>query len=180
MKKFLFLLLSMAVLSASAGVTKSAIQKNVAKYSNKAKTEMVSKFKVSHEVKATPVLKAPVTEQPAGEVKTYQRSGECLAVDGDYVEHLTQDGFIDLIFAENNIVWFKNIFYKVNENFGDSYVYGTLSEDGTKIAEAMAKTKELPVAGGKLTYDDKHNPIVPALIIEVKDGKPTFVDKIAF
>ena len=54
------------------------------------------------------------------------------------------------------------------------------SEDGTKIAEAMAKTKELPVAGGKLTYDDKHNPIVPALIIEVKDGKPTFVDKIAF
>ena len=54
------------------------------------------------------------------------------------------------------------------------------SEDGTKIAEAMAKTKELPVAGGKLTYDDKHNPIVPALIIEVKDGKPTFVDKISF
>ncbi|MBR2182144.1 MAG: ABC transporter substrate-binding protein, partial [Acidaminococcaceae bacterium] len=41
------------------------------------------------------------------------------------------------------------------------------SEDGTKIAEAMAKTKDLPVAGGKLTYDDKHNPIVPALIIEV-------------
>ncbi len=54
------------------------------------------------------------------------------------------------------------------------------SEDGTKIAEAMAKTKDLPVAGGKLTYDDKHNPIVPALIIEVKDGKPTFVDKIYF
>ena len=140
MKKFLFLLLSMAVLSASAGVTKSAIQKNVAKYSNKAKTEMVSKFKVSHEVKATPVLKAPVTEQPAGEVKTYLRSGECLAVDGDYVEHLTQDGFIDLIFAENNIVWFKNIFYKVNENFGDSYVYGTLSEDGTKITVPMGQS----------------------------------------
>ena len=140
MKKFLFLLLSMAVLSASAGVTKSAIQKNVAKYSNKAKTEMVSKFKVSHEVKATPVLKAPVTEQPAGEVKSYLRSGECLAVDGEYIEHLTQDGFIDLIFAENNIVWFKNIFYKVNENFGDSYVYGTLSEDGTKITVPMGQS----------------------------------------
>ena len=54
------------------------------------------------------------------------------------------------------------------------------SEDGTKIAEAMAKTKDLPVAGGKLSFDDKHNPIVPALIIEVKDGKPTFVDKISF
>ena len=54
------------------------------------------------------------------------------------------------------------------------------SEDGTKIAEAMAKTKDLPVAGGKLSFDEKHNPIVPALIIEVKDGKPTFVDKISF
>ena len=140
MKKLLFLLLSMVVITASAGVTKSAIQKNVAKYSNKAKTEMVSKFKVSHEVKATPVLKAPVTEQPAGEVKSYLRSGECLAVDGEYIEHLTQDGFIDLIFAENNIVWFKNIFYKVNENFGDSYVYGTLSEDGTKITVPMGQS----------------------------------------
>ena len=57
---------------------------------------------------------------------------------------------------------------------------GCTSSDSPKIAEAMAKTKDLPVAGGKLTYDDKHNPIVPALIIEVKDGKPTFVDKIAF
>ena len=54
------------------------------------------------------------------------------------------------------------------------------SEDGVKIAEAMAKTKDLPVAGGKLSFDEKHNPIVPALIIEVKDGKPTFVDKISF
>ena len=54
------------------------------------------------------------------------------------------------------------------------------SEDGVKIAEAMAKTKDLPVAGGKLSFDEKHNPIVPALVIEVKDGKPTFVDKISF
>ena len=54
------------------------------------------------------------------------------------------------------------------------------SEDGVKIAEAMGKTKDLPVAGGKLSFDEKHNPIVPALIIEVKDGKPTFVDKISF
>ena len=54
------------------------------------------------------------------------------------------------------------------------------TEDGVKIAEAMAKTKDLPVAGGKLSFDEKHNPIVPALVIEVKDGKPTFVDKIGF
>ncbi len=52
------------------------------------------------------------------------------------------------------------------------------SEDSVKIAEAMAKTKDLQIAGGKLTFDEKHNPIVPAIIIEIKDGKPTFVTKI--
>ncbi len=51
--------------------------------------------------------------------------------------------------------------------------------DGVKIAEAMAKTKNLAVAGGKLSFDQKHNPIVPALIIELKEGKPTLVDKIS-
>ena len=31
---------------------------------------------------------------------------------------------------------------------------------------------------GKLTYDEKHNPITTALIIELKDGKMTLNKKI--
>ena len=126
--------------SASAGITKSPLQMKVAKYSNKAKNEMVSPFKMNRVIQPSMTLKAPITEQPAGEVKSYLRSGECLSIDGDYVEHVTQDGFIDLIFAEDNIVWFKNIFYNVDENFGESYVYGVLSEDGTKITVPMGQS----------------------------------------
>ena len=141
MKKFLFLLFSLAVVSASAGINKAPLKSNkVAAFNDKVKTEFVSPFKMSHEIKSNSVLRAPITEQPAGEVKTYLRSGECLSVEGDYVEHLTQDGFVTLIFAEDNIVWFKNIFYKVDENFGESYVYGVLSEDGTKITVPMGQS----------------------------------------
>jgi len=51
--------------------------------------------------------------------------------------------------------------------------------DGVKVAAEMAKTKDLQVATGKVTYDDKHNPISGAVIIEMKDGVQTFKEKIA-
>ena len=53
MKKFLFLLMSVAVLSASAGITKGAVQKNVAKYDR-------STVKVMQDAKVTKVTNATV------------------------------------------------------------------------------------------------------------------------
>ena len=50
--------------------------------------------------------------------------------------------------------------------------------DGTKLAAAIAATKDLPVASGKLTYDKDHNPIISAIIIEMKDGIQSFKEKI--
>lgn len=50
--------------------------------------------------------------------------------------------------------------------------------DGTKLAAAIAATKDLPVASGKLTYDKDHNPIISAIIIEMKDGVQSFKEKI--
>ena len=47
-----------------------------------------------------------------------------------------------------------------------------------KLAEALAKTKDLQVVNGKFSYDDKHNPITTALIIEMKDGVQTLKQKI--
>ena len=52
--------------------------------------------------------------------------------------------------------------------------------DGTKLAAAIAATKDLPVASGKLTYDKDHNPIISAIIIEMKDGVQSFKEKISF
>lgn len=51
--------------------------------------------------------------------------------------------------------------------------------DGTKLATAIAATKDLPVASGKLTYDKDHNPIISAIIIEMKDGVQSFKEKIS-
>ena len=51
-------------------------------------------------------------------------------------------------------------------------------EGGTKLAEAIAKTKDLQVANGKFSYDEHHNPITTALILELKDGVQTLVKKI--
>lgn len=51
--------------------------------------------------------------------------------------------------------------------------------DGTKLAAAIVATKDLPVASGKLTYDKDHNPIISAIIIEMKDGVQSFKEKIS-
>lgn len=51
--------------------------------------------------------------------------------------------------------------------------------DGTKLAKAIAETKDLPVASGKLTFDANHNPVMPALIISLEGGTPTLKEKIA-
>ena len=51
--------------------------------------------------------------------------------------------------------------------------------DGTKLAKAIAETKDLPVASGKMTFDANHNPIMPALIISLEGGVPTLKEKIA-
>ena len=51
--------------------------------------------------------------------------------------------------------------------------------DVTKLAAAIAATKDLPVASGKLTYDKDHNPIISAIIIEMKDGVQSFKEKIS-
>ena len=51
--------------------------------------------------------------------------------------------------------------------------------DGTKLAAAIAATKDLPFASGKLTYEKDHNPIISAIIIEMKDGVQSFKEKIS-
>lgn len=53
------------------------------------------------------------------------------------------------------------------------------SLDGTKLAKVMAETKDLPVAGGKMTFDEKHNPIIPASILTFENGKVTLKEKIS-
>lgn len=52
------------------------------------------------------------------------------------------------------------------------------SADSAKIAEAMAKIKGFKGVSGEVTFNEQHNPIKSAVIIEHKDGKQTFKTKV--
>jgi branched-chain amino acid transport system substrate-binding protein len=52
------------------------------------------------------------------------------------------------------------------------------STEPAKIREALEQTKGLQLSTGLLTMDPKHNPIKSAVVIEMKDGKQTFKEKI--
>lgn len=52
------------------------------------------------------------------------------------------------------------------------------SADPAKIAEAMAKIKGFKGVSGEVTFNEHHNPIKSAVIIEHKDGKQTFKTKV--
>ena len=52
------------------------------------------------------------------------------------------------------------------------------SADPAKIAEAMAKIKGFKGVSGEVTFNEQHNPIKSAVIIEHKDSKQTFKTKV--
>lgn len=52
------------------------------------------------------------------------------------------------------------------------------STDPAKIGEAMAKIKDFAGVSGGVTFNEQHNPVKSAVIIEYKDGLPTFKTKI--
>ena len=52
------------------------------------------------------------------------------------------------------------------------------SAEPAKIQQALAQTKNLQVVTGNLSMDANHNPIKSAVIIELKDGQPTFNQRI--
>lgn len=52
------------------------------------------------------------------------------------------------------------------------------SADPAKIGEAMAKIKGFKGVSGEVTFNEQHNPIKSAVIIEHKDGKQTFKAKV--
>lgn len=50
--------------------------------------------------------------------------------------------------------------------------------DPAKIKDALAQTKGLQLVSGIITLDADHNPIKSAAIIEMKDGKQVFKEKV--
>lgn len=50
--------------------------------------------------------------------------------------------------------------------------------DPAKITEALAATKDLQLATGKITLNDKHDPVKAAVVLKFVDGKQTFETKV--
>jgi branched-chain amino acid transport system substrate-binding protein len=52
------------------------------------------------------------------------------------------------------------------------------SDDPEKIRKALEETKNFQVSTGIISLDDSHNPIKSAVVIEMKDGKQVFKERI--
>ena len=79
-----------------------------------------------------------ITEQPAGTLKNYSREGCCVICDyedGFYVSY--QEGKVSIVFAEDGKVYMKNPLMAMSY---DTWVEGTLSEDGKTITIPMGQT----------------------------------------
>ena len=53
------------------------------------------------------------------------------------------------------------------------------SAEPAKIIEGLSKIKDYKGITGTITINEQHNPVKQAIIIELKDGKQNFVEKVA-
>ena len=128
MKKLSVLLVAAAVaISASAGVNFKAHR--VVKSNRVINTEMTKLN--PKDLKAKNDLRV-ITDQPAGELKTYNRAGNMVYNDGYSLYVGAQDGNrMDIVYGEDGKVYMKNILCRANNTFGDSWVEGTI--EGNEI-----------------------------------------------
>lgn len=103
-----------------------------------------------------------VMEQPAGELRTYDRAGYAYYYSGDYIRRGAQTGTIDIVFGENNKVYFKQPLSKLEIN---SWIEGTLSEDGKTITVPM---------GQNVAYDAEVNNVITLAVLDYDDEYEEF------
>lgn len=82
-----------------------------------------------------------ITTMPEGELRTYKRTaGQGIFGNNEELGLDVQSGKMDIVFAEDNVVYMKNILFNCSINYGTSWVQGTLSEDGTTITVPMGQS----------------------------------------
>lgn len=103
-----------------------------------------------------------IMEQPAGELKVYDRSGYAYYESGEYPRRGTQTGTISIVFGEDNKVYFKQPLSKLEVG---SWVEGTLSEDG--------KTITLPM-GQNVAYNADQGEVITLAVLDYDDDYEEF------
>ena len=82
-----------------------------------------------------------ITSMPEGELRTYERTGgQGMFANYDQIGLDLQSGKMDIVFAEDNVVYMKNILFNCSINYGSSWVQGLLSDDGTTITVPLGQS----------------------------------------
>lgn len=82
-----------------------------------------------------------ITTMPEGELRTYKRTGgQGMFANNDQIGLDVQSGKMDIVFADDNVVYMKNIIFNCNINYGASWVQGHLSDDGTTITVPLGQS----------------------------------------
>lgn len=152
MKKLLFSLLSLAVAtSVMAGNFKQThLQKSGKAMPQTVKVDKTKKAPrlsdaMNYSTRAT-MLKAPITEQPEGELKSYIRSGQHDYVQSNALYCGNQTGRLDIVYGPNNDVYLKDILCAAATYFGThSWVSGTYDESTGTIRVPLDQS---------IAYDD--------------------------
>ncbi|MBQ3717099.1 MAG: hypothetical protein II901_01770 [Paludibacteraceae bacterium] len=140
MKKFFsFLCATLIVFSASAAPVKKAESLKQVKAEQIVKA---GKVDAPRSINASSLRKARkaesdyvvITEQPAGELRTYSRGGGHYYVSNQQLYYENQSGSIDIVFGDENKVYFKDIISGLE--YG-TWVEGTLSADGASVTVAL-------------------------------------------
>lgn len=141
MKKLFTLLMVVAI-----AVTASAQVPFIGRtsQSNKVlKRENVGKSKRTglHQKAPRRALGELITTQPEGEAKQYERSGFSMVNSWGTLYTNEQSARTTIVYdADGTTVYIKNIVDGLGEEFGESWVKGTLSDGGTKITVSLEQT----------------------------------------
>ena len=78
-------------------------------------------------------FKAPVTSQPAGEVKNYLRSGMAIYQASESGVYQGEQSGVVTVVVDGDTYWFKNLLYDPNNKFPEYWIQGTKSGDKINI-----------------------------------------------
>ena len=140
MKKALLLIVALALTLAASGQRltmnqRLSGQQVKGKYEFRSSHKSVSRdgqLSLSQQSRKAPARVDVITEQPAGELKTYQRSGGAMYTYWGYLFTTYQDGSaMQVVFAEDG----KTVYLKdpVSQAIANTWVKGELSDDGKTL-----------------------------------------------
>ena len=174
MKRFTFMLLAafIAVMAFAAAPSAKAVRIGAPKAQTGKLLQQAGKVDAPRSVpmgKFKAPMKAAedyviITEQPAGELKTYKRDGSCYYVQNQTLYYEAQSGAIDIVWGADNKVYFKDIVSGLE--YG-TWVEGTLSSDGSTITVPL---------GQNLIYNANYDACVALRLINYVSGSGFSVD----